>query len=216
MAGWDKHEGGAVYAIPLGGTLIKVPFTIGELRVHTVRKSRHPHCWSEPAGLLIGVPSACTPQGIPVSSPCTTCAACQEFLHLLLASVHRNISLGCAGGSGSAYIMGLCDKLWRANMTEQECQAFVHKAVTHAMARDGSSGVFCLMLQIFLSQHYRQSDSIMSHTCRGLCEDGDHHRTGGKTYIHTQQSAATLSWRAQAASTDCCASLSFICQLEAK
>eukprot|EP00891_Asterochloris_glomerata_P004470 jgi/Astpho2/4470/Aster-00078 len=71
VAGWDKHEGGAVYAIPLGGTLIKVPFTIG--------------------------------------------------------------------GSGSAYIMGLCDKLWRANMTEQECQAFVHKAVTHAMARDGSS-----------------------------------------------------------------------------
>ena len=52
--------------------------------------------------------------------------------------------------------MGLCDKLWRANMTEQECQAFVHKAVTHAMARDGSSGVFCLMLQICLSQHHSQ------------------------------------------------------------
>lgn len=42
MAGWDKHEGGAVYAIPLGGTLIKVPFTIGELLVYTVSKIRHP------------------------------------------------------------------------------------------------------------------------------------------------------------------------------
>lgn len=45
MAGWDRHEGGSVYAIPLGGTLVRVPFTIG--------------------------------------------------------------------GSGSAYIYGLCDKLWR-------------------------------------------------------------------------------------------------------
>lgn len=45
VAGWDKREGGAVYGIPLGGTLIKVPFTIG--------------------------------------------------------------------GSGSAYIYGLCDKLWK-------------------------------------------------------------------------------------------------------
>lgn len=45
VAGWDKHEGGSVYAIPLGGTLVKTPFTIG--------------------------------------------------------------------GSGSAYIYGLCDKLWR-------------------------------------------------------------------------------------------------------
>jgi 20S proteasome subunit beta 1 len=28
-AGWDKHDGGSVYAIPLGGTLLKVPYTIG-------------------------------------------------------------------------------------------------------------------------------------------------------------------------------------------
>ena len=75
--------------------------------------------------------------------------------------------------------MGLCDKLWRANMTEQECQAFVHKAVTHAMARDGSSGAFCLMPQICLCQHHSQQAGIMSHTCRGLCEDGDHHRARG-------------------------------------
>jgi 20S proteasome subunit beta 1 len=72
VAGWDKREGGAVYAIPLGGTLVKVPFTIG--------------------------------------------------------------------GSGSAYIQGLTDKLWRPNMTQDECKAFVVKAVTHAIARDGSSG----------------------------------------------------------------------------
>lgn len=44
------------------------------------------------------------------------------------------------GGSGSAYITGWCDCNWRDGMTEQECRAFVLKAVAHAMSRDGSSG----------------------------------------------------------------------------
>lgn len=72
VAGWDRHQGGAVYAIPLGGTLVKVPFSIG--------------------------------------------------------------------GSGSAYIYGLTDKLWKPDMTEEECKQFVIKSVSHAIARDGSSG----------------------------------------------------------------------------
>jgi 20S proteasome subunit beta 1 len=30
VAGWDKYDGGSVYGIPLGGTLIsKLPFAIG-------------------------------------------------------------------------------------------------------------------------------------------------------------------------------------------
>ena len=29
IAGWDAHDGGSVYGVPLGGTLVKVPFTIG-------------------------------------------------------------------------------------------------------------------------------------------------------------------------------------------
>jgi hypothetical protein len=29
VAGWDAQEGGSVYALPLGGTLVKVPFAIG-------------------------------------------------------------------------------------------------------------------------------------------------------------------------------------------
>ena len=48
--------------------------------------------------------------------------------------------LSRAGGSGSAYIYGFCDKNWRAGMSEADCHAFVVKAVSHAMARDGSSG----------------------------------------------------------------------------
>lgn len=29
VAGWDKHAGGQVWAIPLGGTLTNVPYAIG-------------------------------------------------------------------------------------------------------------------------------------------------------------------------------------------
>ena len=47
----------------------------------------------------------------------------------------------CAiGGSGSGYITGLVDHLYRADMTESECRDFVTRCVSHAMARDGSSG----------------------------------------------------------------------------
>lgn len=72
IAGWDQHDGGSVYAIPLGGTLLKVPYSIG--------------------------------------------------------------------GSGSAYITGWCDKHFREDFTQEEAHAFVVKALTHAMARDASSG----------------------------------------------------------------------------
>ena len=44
------------------------------------------------------------------------------------------------GGSGSAYITGFCDKYWKAGMSAEECRDYVTRAVSHAMARDGSSG----------------------------------------------------------------------------
>lgn len=62
VAGWDNQEGGSVYAIPLGGTLVKTPFSIG--------------------------------------------------------------------GSGSAYINGLCDKLWRVR---------VHARHAHIGCRNASN-----------------------------------------------------------------------------
>lgn len=72
VAGTDAAEGGVVYAIPLGGTLLAVPYAVG--------------------------------------------------------------------GSGSAYITGLCDKHWRPGMDKAAAVAFVRRAVAAAMARDGSSG----------------------------------------------------------------------------
>lgn len=80
VAGWDRHGGGQVFGIPLGGSLLKTPFSIG--------------------------------------------------------------------GSGSAYIYGFCDKNFKENMSYEDCRSFVVKAVSHAMARDGSSGGVIRLVKI--------------------------------------------------------------------
>lgn len=72
VGGWDPYEGGQIYEIPLGGTLMQQKYALG--------------------------------------------------------------------GSGSTYIYGLVDSTYREEMTREECQDFVKKAVSHAIARDGSSG----------------------------------------------------------------------------
>mmetsp|Transcript_30868 Transcript_30868/g.72461 ORF Transcript_30868/g.72461 Transcript_30868/m.72461 type:complete len:232 (+) Transcript_30868:110-805(+) len=43
-------------------------------------------------------------------------------------------------GSGSGYIYGLIDSEYRADMTAEAGRVLVKKAISHAMARDGSSG----------------------------------------------------------------------------
>lgn len=54
----------------------------------------------------------------------------------------------CIGGSGSTYIYGLCDATFKEGMSKQECVSFVTKALSHAMARDGSSGGVIRMVVI--------------------------------------------------------------------
>merc|ERR1719251_598488 len=44
------------------------------------------------------------------------------------------------GGSGSTYIYGLVDSEFKEGMTQEEAKVLVQKAISHAMARDGSSG----------------------------------------------------------------------------
>jgi 20S proteasome subunit beta 1 len=44
------------------------------------------------------------------------------------------------GGSGSMYIFGLIDASYQPNMSEEDTLTLVKKSVSHAMARDGSSG----------------------------------------------------------------------------
>ncbi|GAA0152109.1 hypothetical protein Leryth_010398 [Lithospermum erythrorhizon] len=72
VGGWDKYEGGKIYGIPLGGTVLEQPFAIG--------------------------------------------------------------------GSGSSYLYGFFDQVWKAGMTQEEAEKLVVKAVSLAIARDGASG----------------------------------------------------------------------------
>lgn len=56
-----------------------------------------------------------------------------------LGGARVRVPIAC-DGSGSGYISGLIDSLYRPDMTEAEALEFVRKAVAHAMSRDGSSG----------------------------------------------------------------------------
>lgn len=59
VAGWDKREGGSVYALPLGGTLIKVPFSIGKLRGLSSCEASGWRCvCPAPQSTLVQVPSS--------------------------------------------------------------------------------------------------------------------------------------------------------------
>jgi 20S proteasome subunit beta 1 len=53
------------------------------------------------------------------------------------ALLERDYSIG---GSGSTYIYGFCDAYYKPGMTAMQCEEFVARALSHAMARDGSSG----------------------------------------------------------------------------
>ena len=132
VAGWDKDEGGSVYAVPLGGTLVKCPFAIGNV----------PSKDSHDLALII-----CKQMKVICSWQC------------------KAIGVHAAGGSGSAYIYGLCDRHWKAGMSEDECKAFVQKAVSHAMARDGSSGG-CIRT-VCISQTGVKRDFVPGHRVPG-------------------------------------------------
>jgi len=71
-AGWDKHNGGQVFGLPIGGTLMECPWAID--------------------------------------------------------------------GSGSTYIWGYMDAEYKQGMTREETEDFCIRAISLAMARDGSSG----------------------------------------------------------------------------
>ena len=94
----------------------------------------------------------------------------------LLHTPHSSLFLSLPAGSGSTYIYGHVDEAFKENMTREECQAFVKKgdssppslppslppkmltrqspppslppAISHAMARDGSSGGVIRMVTI--------------------------------------------------------------------
>lgn len=53
------------------------------------------------------------------------------------ALIEQNMA---AGGSGSTYVFGFLDSNYRPDMTREECESFVLKAISLAIFRDESSG----------------------------------------------------------------------------
>lgn len=44
VGGWDKYEGGKIYGVPLGGTIIEQPFAIGGMLFSgCVNKEKSPY-----------------------------------------------------------------------------------------------------------------------------------------------------------------------------
>ena len=58
-------------------------------------------------------------------------------------------------GSGSTYIWGLVDSEYRPDLTMEEGRTLVKKAISHAMARDGSSGGIIRTVVVTAAGHDR-------------------------------------------------------------
>jgi 20S proteasome subunit beta 1 len=71
------------------------------------------------------------------------------------------------GGSGSGYIYGLVDSTYKEGMTKEECKEFVKKAISHAMARDGSSGGVIRLVTI--DQSGVERECVLGESLLDLC-----------------------------------------------
>ena len=115
-----------MWEIPLGGSCIKQPFSIGAsagVRMGLVRARAR---LAAPARARGASPAALAP------APSTPPA-------LPIFPTHPPAP-SRPGGSGSSYIYGFVDANFRPGMSRDECLTFVRAALSHAMARDGSSG----------------------------------------------------------------------------
>merc|ERR1712073_175470 len=52
------------------------------------------------------------------------------------------------GGSGSTFLYGMMDHMYREKMPQEECEKLVLQMVTQAIRRDGSSGGCCRIATI--------------------------------------------------------------------
>ena len=112
VAGWDKKNKGKVFVVPMGGTLMDVPFAVGGS-----------------GSIYI---NAFVDKNWKVSHSVSLFAQTQTHTHT------HNITLSLLGSRDADFVSSL--SLPQANMTKDECKAFVRKAVSLAISRDGSSG----------------------------------------------------------------------------
>lgn len=124
FSGWDPKDGGSVYALPLGGSMVK--------------QGTHTTTNKQAGSINIYILLFNTNNTIPLHLLFS--AVISFFLLFFSSSLLFLCSDWACGGSGSTYVYGFIDANYRRNMSKDECLEFVAKAISHAMARDGSSG----------------------------------------------------------------------------
>lgn len=161
VAGWDEAKGGQVFSVPIGGALLERPYAIGGVH-RSARSGGRRKTWMGArfwvwGDRAMGKGRSMWHLRIPPRSRGRSVAAqpCWSLTCPVAAQHHADLSRGRHGlrarfnaGSGSTYIYGLCDAYFQPNMTAAQCQEFVAKALSHAMARDGSSGGVIRMVKI--------------------------------------------------------------------
>ena len=173
LGGWDDEEGGQVYALPLGGTLLKVLLPVAaqscpkQVEFGTDRIQ-------DLAGVL-----ACL-RGHATLHATLHCAGWNKSRHQHCAT---RVQVPYAiGGSGSGYITGFIDKHWRTGMTAQEGREFCIRAVSHAFHRDGSSGG-CVRMVTVTKDGYKEEFVPHTETPQGYGELPHPQSAGAQTAV---------------------------------
>lgn len=120
VAGWDPVDGGSVYEIPLGGTCVKLPFAMGgsgSTYIYGFVDSHYRPGALKPAQVLRRRPPS-LPTAVAPSSAVRASDRLFQSAYADLSIITHQV----------------------AGMNKEECLDFVRRALSHAMARDGSSG----------------------------------------------------------------------------
>uniref|UniRef100_A0A7N2N4A3 Proteasome subunit beta n=1 Tax=Quercus lobata TaxID=97700 RepID=A0A7N2N4A3_QUELO len=151
VGGWDKYEGGKIYGVPLGGTIIEQPFSIGGLALYVpYYMTLLSFYQGSGSSYLYGFFDQAWKEGM-------TKDEAENMLQtgMIVGGWDKyeggkiyGVPLGgtiieqpfSIGGSGSSYLYGFFDQAWKEGMTKDEAEQLVVKAVSLAIARDGASG----------------------------------------------------------------------------
>lgn len=147
IAGWDKQDGGTVWGIPLGGTLMQAPYAVGGsgsayIYGYCDKVRRLAQGSRAAAGLRLAQGSGRWHRLAQYS----LAGSAQRGVRVQWLALAERL----AQGSRAVRNWGPADWLpcprpcpaqhWRTEMSEEEAKAFVVKAIGFAMAWDASSG----------------------------------------------------------------------------
>ena len=140
IGGWDKYEGGQIFSVPLGGTILRQPFAIGGIfhpcsyMVSFFLKSKHPWCTLPFFSQITYCLHFCINLNLHtpnlVKKNLALLRNMNHIILLILFSVCYILYcfwllwryLWRLAGSGSSYLYALLDHEWREGMSQEEAE----------------------------------------------------------------------------------------------